>query len=188
MMRKILISKLIMLCLISSLVNAQRMTPKQKAFEINVGTFAEPRIGKNFYVNAGFVVYGKKANYQLYGLEYSRQTVNYKSLSIPIENYMAEAGYGFYLMGDYKRSINLYTAVSATVGYESINNGNSELPDGGLIVDQDNFIYGAAGRLSLETYVTDHLVLLIQAKVKVLWNTDLEQFRPSIGFGFRFNF
>lgn len=177
-----------MFCLISNLVNAQRMTPKQKAFEINVGTIAETQMNRNFYLNAGFVVYGKKGNYQLYGLEYSRQTVNYKSLSIPIENYLAEAGYGFHLIGDYKRNINLYTSISATAGYESINNGNSELPDGGLIVDQDNFIYGAAGRLSLETYVSDHLVLLIYGKVKVLWNTDLEQFRPSIGFGFRFNF
>lgn len=177
-----------MLCLISSLVNAQRMIPKQKVFEINAGTFAETQINKNFYVNAGFVIYGKKGNYQLYGLEYSRQTTNYKSLSIPIENYLAEAGYSFNLTGDYKRNVNLYTSVSATVGYESINNGNSELPDGGLIVDQDNFIYGADGRLSLETYFTDHLVFLIQGKVKVLWNTDLEQFRPSLGFGFRFNF
>lgn len=177
-----------MLCLISSLVNAQRMIPKQKAFEINVGTFAETQMNRNFYLNAGFVVYGKKGNYQLYGLEYSRQTVNYKSLSIPVENYLAEAGYGFHLIGDYKRNINLYTSISATAGYETIYNGNSELPDGGLILSQDNFIYGAAGRLSLETYVTDHLVLLIYGKVKVLWNTDLEQFRPSIGFGFRFNF
>lgn len=187
-MRKILILKLIMLCLISSLVNAQRMIPKQKAVEINAGTFAETQINKNFYVNAGFVVNGKKGNYQLYGLEYSKQTVNYKSFSIPIENYLAEAGYGFHLVGDYKRNINLYASMSATAGYETIHNGNSELPDGGLIVDQDNFIYGVGGRLSLETYLTDHLIFLILGKVKVLWNTDLEKFRPSLGFGFRFNF
>lgn len=177
-----------MLCLISSLVSAQRMIPKQKGFEINAGTFAETQINKNFYVNAGFVIHGKKGNYQLYGLEYSKQTAHYKSLSIPIANYLAESGYSFHLMGDYKRNINLYTSISATVGYESINNGNSELPDGGLILSQDNFIYGAGGRLSLETYLTDQLVFLIQGKVKVLWNTDLEQFRPSVGFGFRFNF
>lgn len=164
------------------------MIPKQKAFEINVGTFAETQMNRNFYLNAGVVVYGKKGNYQLYGLEYSRQTVNYKSLSIPIDNYLAEAGYGFHLRGDYKRNINLYTSISATAGYESINNGNSELPDRGLIVDQDNFIYGAGGRLSLETYLTDQLVFLIHGKVRVLWNTDLEQSRPSVGFGFRFNF
>lgn len=177
-----------MLCLISSLVNAQRMIPNQKAFEINVGTFAETQVNRNFYLNAGFVVYGKKGNYQLYGLEYSRQIANYKSLSIPIENYLAEAGYSLHLIGDYKRNINLYTSMSATAGHETINKGNSELPDGGLIVDQDNFIYGAGGRLSLETYITDQLVFLIQGKVRVLWNTDLEKFRPSLGFGFRFNF
>lgn len=187
-MRKILILKVIMLCCISSLVSAQRMIPKQKGFEINAGTFAETQINKNFYVNAGFVIHGKKGNYQLYGLEYSQQTVNYKSFSIPIENYLAEAGYSFHLTGDYKRNINFYTSVNAIAGYETINKGNSELPDGGLILNQDNFIYGASGRLSLETYLTDQLVFLIQGKVKVLWNTDLEQFRPSLGFGFRFNF
>ncbi len=177
-----------MLCLISSLVNAQRMIPKQKAFEINAGTFAETEMNRNFYLNAGVVVYGKKGNYQLYGLEYSRQTTNYKSLSIPIDNYLAEAGYSFHLLGDYIRNINLYTSMSATAGYETINNRNSELSDGRLILNQDNFIYGAGGRLSLETYFTDQLVFLIHGKVKVLWNTDLEQFRTSVGFGFRFNF
>lgn len=187
-MRKILILKVIMLCFISSLVSAQRMIPKQKGFEINAGTFAETQMNKNFYVNAAFMVYGKKGNYQLYSLEYSQQTANYQSLSIPIANYLAEAGYGFHFLGDYKRNVNLYTAVSATAGYETINKGNSELPDGGLILNQDNFIYGAGGKLSLETYLTDQLVFLIQGKVKVLWNTDLEQFRPSLGFGFRFNF
>jgi hypothetical protein len=187
-MRKILIFKIIMLCSISSVLSAQRMIPKQKAVEINAGTFTETQMNRNFYLNAGLVVYGKKGNYQMYGLEYSKQTAKYKSLLIPIDNYLAEAGYGFHLVGDYKRNVNLYTSVSATVGYETIHNGNSELPDGGLILDQDNFIYGAGGRLSVETYLTDHLIFLIQGKVKVLWNTDLEQFRPSLGFGFRFNF
>lgn len=187
-MKKILILKIIMLCLITSLVNAQRMIPKQKAFEINAGTFTETQMIRNFYVNAGFVIYGKKGNYQFYGLEYSRQTVDYQSFSIPIENYLAEAGYSFHILGDYKRNINFYASVAAAAGYEMINNGDSELPDGGLIVDQDNFIYGAGGKLSLETYLTDQLVFLIQGKVKVLWNTDLEQFIPSLGFGFRFNF
>lgn len=187
-MRKLLILNIILLCAICNLFKAQRMISKQKAFEINFGTFSKTQMNRNFYFNAGFVVYGKKGNYQLYGLEYSKQTANYNSLLIPIENYLAEAGYSFRLLGDYKRNINLYTSISATAGYETINKGNSELPDGGLIVGKDNFIYGAVGILSLEAYLNDHFVFLIQGKIKVLWNTDLEQFRPSLGFGFRFNF
>lgn len=62
------------------------------------------------------------------------------------------------------------------------------LYDGARILSEDNFVYGAGGRLSLETYLSDQVVFLIQGRTKVLWGTDLEQFRPSAGVGLRFNF
>nr|DAC74459.1 TPA_exp: conjugative transposon protein TraO [Elizabethkingia anophelis] len=73
-------------------------------------------------------------------------------------------------------------------GYESINRGNTVLYDGSKLLDGDNFVYGTAGRLSFETYLSDRFVLLLQGRTKVLWGTDLKQFRPSAGVGLRFNF
>ncbi len=78
-------------------------------------------------------------------------------------------------------------AITGDIGYESINRGEDLLYDRAKILSQDNFIYGAGGRLSIETYLSDRFVLLLEVRTKVLWGTDMEQFRPSAGAGLRFN-
>ncbi|MES2267062.1 MAG: conjugal transfer protein TraO [Bacteroidota bacterium] len=91
-------------------------------------------------------------------------------------------------------TVNSYRNAQSTLGSfyqddnESINRGNVMLYDGAKIVSEDNFVYGAGGRLTLETYLSDRFVLVLQGRTKVLWGTDLRQFRPSAGVGLRFNF
>ncbi len=42
------------------------------------------------------------------------------------------------------------------------------LYDGAKILSEDNFIYGAGGRLTFETYLSDRFVLVLQGRTKVL--------------------
>jgi len=121
-------------------------------------------------------------------LEYTHQYHNYKDLSIPQETFTAEGGYSFFLLGDARKNITLNFGITGVVGYESINRGETMLYDGAKILSEDNFIYGAGGRLTLETYLSDRFVLILQGRTKVFWGTDLEQFRPSAGVVLRFNF
>jgi hypothetical protein len=99
-----------------------------------------------------------------------------------------EGGYSFYLFADIRKNISLNAAITGLIGYETINRGNDILYDGAKILNEENFIYGAVGKLSLETYLSDHFVLLVQARAKVLWGASLEQLRPSTGIGLRYNF
>lgn len=169
-------------------VQAQRMLPKQKGLEINAGTLSNENPARNYYLNIGLTINGKNGNYQLYALEYSHQYSNYKNLRIPHETYVAEAGYSFFLLGDSGKNITLNAAIAGVAGYESINRGEDLLFDGAKIISEDNFIYGAGGRLSFETYLSDRFVLILQGRTKILWGTDLKQLRPSAGVGLRFNF
>lgn len=171
-----------------TLAQAQRMLPKQKGLEVNTGVLSGDRIGEDYYINIGMTVNGKNGNYQLWALEYTHQFKNYKDFSIPLETYTAEGGYSFFLLGDARKNITLNAAITGVFGYESINRGEAMLYDGAKILSEDHFIYGAGGRLTLETYLSDHFVLLLQGRTKVFWGTDLEQFRPSAGIGLRFNF
>ena len=68
-----------------TLAQAQRMLPKQKGLEVNVGILSDDRIGDDYYINIGMTVNGKNGNYQLWALEYIHQFHNYKDFSIPIE-------------------------------------------------------------------------------------------------------
>jgi hypothetical protein len=172
----------------TTVAQAQRILPKQKGLEVNAGTLADDHPGRNYYLNIGMTVNGKNGNYQLWALEYTHQYYGYKGLRIPNETYTAEGGYSFFLLGDARKNISLNTAITGVLGYESINRGEVLSYDGAKILTEDNFIYGAGGRLSLETYLSDHFVLILQGRTKVLWGTDLESFRPSAGLGLRFNF
>lgn len=179
----------VLFILISSLASqAQRMLPGQKGIDINTGTLSNEDPSKNYYLNIELIVNGKNGNYQLWTLEYSNQYSLYKDLQIPHETYTAEAGYSIFLLGDTRRNITLNAILTAVGGYETINRGENTLPDGAQILNKDNFIYGGGGRLSLETYLSDRFVLLLQGRTKIIWGTDLKLFRPSVGAGLRFNF
>lgn len=179
---------LVMLLIGITWAQAQRMLPKQKGLEINAGGFSSNKSGRNYYLDIGMTVNGKKGGCQLWALEYSHEYSRYQNLFIPLETYTAEVGYNFFLLGDAGKNIALTAGLTGIGGYESINRGKEMLYDGTKILSEDNLIYGAGGRLSLEVYVSDHIVLLLQGRIKALWGTDLEHFRPSAGMGVRFNF
>lgn len=172
----------------TTMAHAQRMLPKQKGLEVSAGVLSNDKIGTDYYINAALTVNGKNGNYQLWALEYTRQFHSYKDLRIPQETYTAEGGYSLPLLGDTFRNVTMNAAVTAVAGYESINRGEKLLYDGTKIVSGDSFIYGAGIRLTVETYLSDRFVLVLQGRVKALWGTDMEQFRPSAGMGLRFNF
>ncbi len=179
----------VMLVLIGiTAAQAQRMLPKQRGLEISAGVLSDDKIGKDYYISAAMTVNGKNGNYQLWALEYTHQYHDYKDLRIPQETYSAEGGYSFFLLGDARKNFTLNFGITGVVGYETINRGDAMLYDGAKILSEDNFIYGAGGRLTFETYLSDRFVLVLQGRTKVLWGTDLEQFRPSAGLGLRFNF
>ena len=171
-----------------TVTQAQRMLPKQKGLEVNTGVLSDHKIGKDYYINVTMTVNGKNCNYQLWALEYTHQYHDYKEFSIPQQTYTAEGGYSFFLLGDARKNITLNAGITGVVGYESINHGEAMLYDGAKILDEDNFVYGAGGRLTFETYLSDRFVLVLQGRIKALWGTDMKQFRPSAGVGLRFNF
>lgn len=179
----------VMLVLVGiTVAQAQRMLPKQKGIELNAGILSKDKIGNDYYLNIGMTVNGKNGNYQLWVLEYTHQYHDYKNVRIPQETFTAEGGYSLFLLGDARKNITINLGITGVVGYESINRGEPILYDGAKILSEDNFIYGAGGRITFETYLSDRFVLVLQGRTKLFWGTDLEQFRPSAGVGLRFNF
>jgi len=167
---------------------AQRMLPNQKGLEISTGILSDDKIGNDYYISTTMTVNGNNGNYQLWALEYTHQYHGYQEIRIPQETFAAEGGYSFFLLGDALKNITLNLGITGVIGYESINRGESILYDGAKILSEDNFIYGAGGRITFETYLSDRFVFLLQCRTKVLWGTDLQQLRPSAGMGIRFNF
>lgn len=168
---------------------AQRMLPKQKGLEINTGVLSNDKIGNDYYINIGMTVNGKNGNYQLWALEYTHQytatrtATYYKKVILPRVAIVSSC-WAMPIV----ENITLNAGITGVVGYENINRGETMLYDGAKILSEDNFIYGAGGRLTFETYLSDRFVLILQGHTKVFWGTNLQQFRPSASVGLRFNF
>lgn len=173
--------------MISASSFAQQMIPKQKGFEISYSVFPKSPEKQNYVLGAGVISYTKNGNY-LFGLaEYSRKYYEYSHYDIPIDTYLFNAGYSLYLWGDAMRNVNINLGIGGLVGYEQINRGTEMIHDGSIIATE-NFTYGASGKLSLESYLTDHLVFLVNGQLRYLQNSQLGQFHALFGFGMRFNF
>jgi hypothetical protein len=179
---------MLLLTVFSFQARAQRMVYKQQSVELNTGVSAKGELNKNFYINLALTSYRRHGHYWIWGAEYQKRTVNYRSWAIPLENYLGEAGYSLRLLADRKKFISLNAALTVLGGYEIVNKGDSLLQDGGLLKNRNQFVYGSGGRLSLDTYLSDRIVLVIQTRLRMLWGTDLEHFRASGGIGFKFNF
>ncbi|MCT2561802.1 conjugal transfer protein TraO [Chryseobacterium herbae] len=170
-------------------IYAQRMLKGQKGFEATIGLIPNKKsLHDEFYVQAGMTINGKKGSYQLWAVEYSHKKHEFENYVIPVETYSMEGGYSFVLLGDWSKNISLNMGVTAVAAYEVINRGEPLLPNGAVIRNKDSFIYGGGLRLSLETYLGDHLVMLVQGRGKAVWGTSVENFRPSAGVGLRYIF
>ena len=71
-------------------------------------------------------------------------------------------------------------------GYETINWGKELLFDGATITTKDNFLYGGAVSFEIETYLTDKVVLLLNARERVLLGSDINKFHTQVGVGIKF--
>lgn len=177
-----------MLVLISIDSFAQQMIPKQKGFEISYSVYPKSPEKQNYALGVGLISYTKNGNYLFGSAEYSRRYYEYAHYDIPIDTYFFNSGYSFYLWGDLMRNVNIDLGIGGLVGYEHINRGTEILYDGSMLNSTSNFIYGVSGKLSLESYLTDHMVFLVNGQLRYLQNSQLGEFHSLFGFGLRYNF
>lgn len=177
---------IIVLLITNQTTSAQRMLPKQKGVEINSGILVSEN-SDNYFISAGLIVHSKKGNYLLYSLDYSREAIQYRTSKIPLETITAEAGYSLNMIAIGKKSVMINATISAIGGYEIVNKDKRILFDGSVIINESSFVYGAAGRLTAELYLSDRFTLIASGRTKILWNTSQNQFTPSVGIGLRIN-
>ena len=132
------------------------------------------------------VRYTKKANRWVVGAEYLLKNYDYRGTSVPRAQFTAEGGYYLKFLSDPTKTFFLSIGGSALAGYETVNWGDRLLHDGSTLLVKDAFIYGGAITLELESYITDHIVLLANVRERVLWGGSLGKFSTQFGLGIKF--
>jgi hypothetical protein len=180
---------LVLTLVVTTSIFAQRLIKGQTGFEAIIGVVSDKKpFHDYFFIQAGLTVNGNNGSYQIWAFEYSQKKHGFENYSIPVETFSGEGGYSFPLLRDWGKNISLNMGFTGVIGYEVFNRSEAALSNGAVIQNKDSFIYGASIRLSVETYLTDHFLVLLQGKTKGIWGTSVENFRPSAGVGLRYIF
>lgn len=169
--------------------HAQRYLLGQKGIQVTGGFMdgfnLEKKDGQAFFGGIALSTYTKNGNRWTFGGEYLQKSYEYKDKLIPLSQITAEGGYYLKFLSDASRTVFFSVGLSAVTGYETINWGKELLSDGASITTEDNFLYGGAVSFEIETYLTDRLVLLLNARERVLLGSDINKFYTQIGMGIK---
>lgn len=178
------------LCQLSNMVYAQRYLPGQKGIQLTGGMadgYKKPGKPESaYYFGAALTTYTKNGNRWIVGAEYFNKEYEYKNICIPVCQFTGEGGYYMKLLSDRRKTFFLSFGLSALAGYETSNWGDKLLYDGSTLVNEDAFIYGGAVTLELETYLTDRIVFLINARERALFGSSISKFHTQFGIGIKF--
>ena len=190
MKRTIFIMILFALCLNFNQAHAQRYLPGMKGLQVTAGMADSFHWnGKSdfaYHIGAAYSVYTKNANRWVISGEYLEKRYYYKDIRISVQKFTAEGGYYLNFLSDGRKTFFLSAGLSALVGYETSNRGNKLLPDGSTLLSKDAFVYGGALTLELETYLTDRMVLLLNARERALFGSSISTFHTQVGNGMKF--
>lgn len=174
------------LLVLTGQANAQRCLPGMRGIELRGGFVDGVQKPLNYYGSIALSTYTKHGNRWVFGAEYLNKNYEYKNMQIPKVQITAEGGHYLKFLSDPSKTFFLSIGGSALLGYETSRWGDKVLPDGATLLNKDAFIYGGAITLELETYISDRIVFLINARERVLWGSSIGHFHTQFGVGLKF--
>jgi len=170
---------------------AQRCLPGMRGIQVTGGmvdgVYSSPTKSETgYYFGAAMATYAKHGNKWVFGGEYLARYYPYKDSRLPVAQFTAEGGYFLNVLSDPSKTFFLSLGGSAVAGYETVNWGDKLLFDGSTLENRDRFVYGGAITLEMETYLTDHLVLLLTGRERILLGSDVAKFHTQFGIGLKF--
>lgn len=189
-MRTKLFIALILCLAFAGRAEAQRYLPGQRGIELRGGlseSFSLSReAGQGYYGGIALSTYNKKGNRWVFGGEYLQKLYGYRDMLIPVSQFTAEGGYYLKFLSDPSKTVFLSIGGSAMAGYEVRNWGERMLFDGSMITGKDSFLYGGAVTFEVETFITDRIIFLLNARERILWGSSVGNFRFQAGIGIKF--
>ena len=169
-------------------ISAQRYLPGQQGVQLTVGTVNGINPQRAFYGGVALSTYTQKDSRWVFGGEFLQKQLDYKQIQIPLVQFTGEGGYYYSFLADPSKTFLLSAGASGLAGYETCNWGNKALFDGATLTNKDTFVYGGAATLELETFITDRIILLVNARERVLWGSSVGKFSTQLGTGIKIIF
>lgn len=164
-----------------------QMSHGQRAFATSVGLsagYTEDGYAGLFNYNyhngrSSYIHVGLFASFSV-----DKETVGYE---IPYNIFNIQPGYYFRIMQSQGfKPVSLYLGGGGILGYEILNNGNNELPNGALIDAKSQFLYGGFAGLELDYAFSDDWSFVVKANEYYHVNSDVGNWYPYIAVGLRY--
>lgn len=170
---------------------AQRCLPGMRGMQVTGGMAdvfhsSSKKNETGYYFGVAMATYTKHTNKWVFGAEYLNRYYPYKEDRIPVSQFTAEGGYNLNFLSDHNKVVLFSLGGSALAEYKISNWGDKTLFDGSTLRDKGSFIYGGAITLEMETYLSDRVVLLLNARERILWGTTTGHFHTQFGLGLKF--
>ncbi|WP_298540755.1 conjugal transfer protein TraO [uncultured Aquimarina sp.] len=144
------------------------------------------------YVDGGFAglaAFDYKVNefdYLQFGVQTNFTKLKYEDIKIPVDLYAFNAGFFFDVLRNNKRTFALALGAGATVGYESINNGDEILENNQVLnIETNNVVFGAYAGLDADIFLIPTVAINIKAQEIYHFNSDIGEFTPYFGVGIK---
>ena len=165
--------------------NAQRYLPGQKGIQFSAGTVNGINPQRIFFAGACMSTYTQNRNHWIFGAEFLQKQLNYSNRLHPLVQFTAEGGYFYSFLSDPSKTLNLSLGASALAGYETNYWGNKLPIYGSTLPSKDVFLYGGAMTLELETYISNRIVFLVNARERILFGSSIGRFSTQLGAGLK---
>ncbi len=116
----------------------------------------------------------------------ANEKVTSLGLEYPKNNYLLNLGYFTRVLSAPNGALSVFIGGGASMGQESLNNGNPELEDGSLLLAEGGFVYGGFLSLDLDYFLTDSLSISIPLNVYYHPDSDLDKTMFAAGIGLRY--
>lgn len=191
MKKVIFILSMVMCFVLTDKALAQRCLPGMQGIRFTGGMVdgfhsSANRNELGYHFGLSLDTYTKNCNRSVFGAEYLQKYHPYKDIRIPTSQFTAEGGYYYTFLSDANKTFLLSLGGFALAGYETNNWGEKLLFDGSTLQSKDAFLYGGAISLELESYLTNRMVLLLNARERCLWGTQTGRFHFEFGAGIKF--
>ena len=165
--------------------NAQRYLPGQEGLQVTLGIANGINPQRAFYGGVSVATYTQNDSRWVVGAEFLQKQLDYGKIKIPVAQFTAEGGYYYSFLSDPSKTLLLSIGASGLAGYETSNWGNKILFDGATLLNRDAFLYGGALTLELETFITDRIILLVNAREHAVWGSSIGKFSTQLGAGIK---
>ena len=169
---------------------AQRYFVSQKGLQFTVGAVDGFKLKNEdkqaFYAAMAFSSYVRNGNRWVFGGEYLQKQYGYKDIFIPVSQITVDGGYYLNFLSNPGKAFFVSIGASAMTGYETVNWGKKLLFDGATIESKDAFLYGGAVTIEYQNYISDRIIILANARERILTGSSINMYHTQIGVGFKF--